>query len=52
MKAKKLNKLGFRFSDDLDINLFSLITENADLIEAEGENQNTARHHTGILHRR
>ena len=33
MKAKKLNKLGFRFSDDLDINLFSLITENPDLIE-------------------
>ena len=33
MKAKKLNRLGFRFSDDLDINLFSLITENPDLID-------------------
>ena len=33
MKAKKLNRLGFRFSDDMDINLFSLITENPDLID-------------------
>lgn len=33
MEAKKLNRLGFRFSDDMDINLFSLITENPDLID-------------------
>ena len=39
MKAKKLNRLGFRFSDDLDINLFSLITENPDLIEDLSYNQ-------------
>ena len=33
MEAKKLNRLGFRFSDDLNINLFSLITENPNLID-------------------
>ncbi|MBQ7898312.1 MAG: JAB domain-containing protein [Bacteroidales bacterium] len=33
MEAKKLNRLGFRFSEDQDINLLSLITEKPDLID-------------------
>lgn len=32
-KVKDIRQIAFRFSDDLNINLFSLITENPDLID-------------------